>query len=716
MITEYGINFIRNRAFAEWVQLDPNTPSGSQYDAYNVAHNTPYGMWLRATFGDQAIDGWFDESQDREYLGLMNSAWGYDNPWLYGNDYTDWAFSKFASLGLTWVRDWAMIGQWLRLVRSAPKTNNVVSGPIVFDSGYDWSVLDRTVDIAAEYGMKLVLTLPHPYPSVVDECGWRNPGNDGISLGGQTHINTIIIDYLLAPFAAELARRYQNYTHIYIDPLNEASYGQYGGLSVLLQRAVYHAVKDALPVGKKGNIKVQLLSQFYSDQLAMINAIGNELIYEEFVTPHYYPTAGVNTFDLSGLPAIRTALDGFGRTDVKIQFGEFGAWEGVTSAQSAQAIPNMASSINASGLVDSALYWPCINTNANGVSASIYSFIGIWDYGTFNQAALPEPFTVLADLVAIDNMNLSPEELPAIWINSRGITTGNSFVTLNGFIQTGLTVQVIAGVMRELSYPTATTWSATFTGLSLGENTIAVRAIDGLGAEIGTASTVVIYEVPSITGDALQGSSAISPASLIGVVVADDALGYSAQSVGQLSGQIQPVGLQGAADLSAAVLIGTVPVNSLLSSGAVSAGSLVGLITPGQLSSDSSCSLSTLVGVVYPNDLVSSSALSSADLQAVGLLSADGLAGTSAITEGSLVGVIPLDACLSGSWCSEPSLIGKITANPLVSISTLSAVTLERKALTSAGSIRSPSGGYTRMFRGDGQPLTIYRYVDGTWQ
>lgn len=433
-MTEFGVNFIRNRAFGEFCQ----------YDAWHVQNNTPYGQWVAANFPlsmlttPQEAGQWNTDEPPvwtPGWPGAVYASWGKDIPWLFGNDYTDWAIAKFASLGVTWIRDWAMIGGWPRLFHSAPVTDGAVTGPIVFDEDLDWSVLDRTVAKTAQYGIKLVLTLPHAYDNYFGGGPWVVAGDASTHVSYAT-ISSRVINYLLAPFAAKLAERYQDYTHIYIDPMNEGTWGQAGAAIIPLQRAVYQAVKAALPVGKKNNVKVQLVSSIgFNDTIALINAIGSEVIYEGHVTPHIYIAYPANTFDYGEVTgdgwvyfadkvtAIRAALATAGRADVGIRLDEFGTvdWNTlgmIVDATTMANIPNMMTTATATGDVDAVLLWGFYPSSQDGnwddpesteVGTSGFNIsANLWDYGSFNQANLPEPFAPSLWLDTIAELGLPP--------------------------------------------------------------------------------------------------------------------------------------------------------------------------------------------------------------------------------------------------------------------------------------------------------------------
>jgi hypothetical protein len=241
--------------------------------------------------------------------------------------------------------------------------------------------------------------------------------------------------YFVVPHAVAIAQRYQNYSHIYLD-VNEWTSSQFSlPFIAKWQRAIYNGVKNALPEGKKNNIKVQLLSQFMADIIDTVNYIGTENIYDEYVTFHTYGWYPVNTF--SSVPAyaagIRSALDALGRTDIKIKIDEFGGalatqeeWENgqwfpdyegaetgyfvpLDTTLMAPGITNMYNTASATGLIDAVLCWPTYNFGFAGLS--IFNITAHWDYINFNQNNMPEPFTLSPEITAIVELELRPTEL-----------------------------------------------------------------------------------------------------------------------------------------------------------------------------------------------------------------------------------------------------------------------------------------------------------------
>jgi len=423
-MTDFGVNSLRLVLYG-WDEI---------YDASQVALNTAYGQLLvspdymihagynadgtMSPTGDYAVET--DDSQDPSTwsynyqapvsrAAAIGTPFGYNIPWLAGNNYTNWVVAKLASLGVKWVREWAtVVGQWDRLLRSGTRdANGYASGPIVFDSNYDWSVIDGMVSATATYGIKLVLTLPPIDPLSV--------GSIWMLMPGEAYLSSRYINNLYVPLMQAIATRYQNYTHIYIDPINEYTYSQHPATQIIAyQRAIYnasHAITN--------NIKVQLTSQIcsptdFNDVIGLVNAIGTEHIYDEYVVPHLYDYYPTNTFNLGvQTAALNATLAANGRTDVKIKIDEFGVIapgqeESLDTPSYAACINNMMAAASAVPNIDAVLAWISVPFSVANNSPWGAGLCQIWDYSSYNAANYPEPFEYTSYHAAIQALGLTP--------------------------------------------------------------------------------------------------------------------------------------------------------------------------------------------------------------------------------------------------------------------------------------------------------------------
>jgi len=416
-MADFGINFLRSRAYGEMCQND----------AESMEDATSYGTFLLNQYGQSYATGvpyTNDDDEPDSYAGLLATTWGRQYPWLLGNGYTDWAYGKFAELGIKWIREWAVPGQFMRLITSAPSNGTAYTGPIVPDESYDWSVLDRVVERTAHYGQKLVLTIPY----ISWYWGSYNIDYGSMSLNHLWAANALLLqaevcyggtvwDYFNAPLAAFLADRYQNYSHIHIDPMNEGdAFGNttYIAETARLQELVYNAVKGALPAERQNNIKVDLTSAHsYTNAAALIDYLhtqGKDNIYDGHILPHSYLSGGTYSV-VSGVATINASLANAGRTGTKIRIDEFGLyrelWSEAPSAADAACISTMMSEVAGQSSVEAVSFWPFSGSSRPTEVHSLSSWT-LWDYGSYNDANHDEPFQYYEWKTSIVALALTP--------------------------------------------------------------------------------------------------------------------------------------------------------------------------------------------------------------------------------------------------------------------------------------------------------------------
>ena len=250
-------------------------------------------------------------------VGIGSWPDSFGDPWNSSLYRIDEAFRQIAALGLGYVRDWAEPRKWWGW-------NSNSSTPIPMSDSDGWEAVDRSVQLAHAYGMKIVLAIlsPYTFDGTYMQSTW--PG-----------YTTACANYSI-PQAQFIATRYSAYADtVIIDPMNEINGVMSGGATewAKYQAAIYDAVKAVCP-----SMKVNLGScgnwggvNSAAALLTAMNTAGKISKFDD-VSVHLYPgfTGSILSYSgndgINGVTALISALSGYGRSDAKVNIDEFGSF------------------------------------------------------------------------------------------------------------------------------------------------------------------------------------------------------------------------------------------------------------------------------------------------------------------------------------------------------------------------------------------------------
>ena len=352
-------------------------------------------------------------------------------------------------------------------------------------------------------------------------------------------------------------------------------------------------------------------------------------------------------------------------------------------------ISNNTYTVSGDGGTGIALFGSCIGNQ-------IYSNNGIggYDFGVVLDTDSGSPTNAVCSLSQYTNQDdceADPDN-PGVWTGWQGWSNPNYAINAannwhdNNFISGSFLGQTVfyhtdATYADGYAKPSSAPLQLLGMGLVFDRNNLAATSVvlnDVLDVEYtGTVAPVTTYWREWTGAASTVSYVSGSPQLLVTGLTGDASVGTSTVSAGSLFGIVIPAGLSSTSAFSSAVI------------------SLLVSISSDPMQGTSVSSSGSLVGVALPDSLSEISSLDQGLIQSLVAISADGLSSSSTVSVAQVKGLL---------ICDSNTFIEHLSSSTLIN------------TLSGSGSIRSPGGEYIILRRGDGQPLTIYRCVNGTWQ